>query len=150
MDARQLFEFARDTAKKTFDERGSHIPLFLLDTPAGIQVVGAPWGTDREKALAIENVREIAKAAGATRCVFVVEAWMSSDPSAPAPSKAADRKEIIWIALQSSVPGEQEITGHYRIERKANSRPRAVDFVRYDGGMTHGRFDGIVGGKVLH
>jgi hypothetical protein len=150
----ELFEQAKKTARRSFDARGEHIPVFLIQCPDGVIPVGAPWGGQAQKEIAILAVRNICRARSASRVVVITEGWMVVRPVGTntdklVPSKEADRKEVLWITAQSALPSEAEIAGFYDIVRDARGKAKVGRWHQKELSLGVSIFDGLVGGRVL-
>ncbi len=141
-----FFNSVRNHAKTTFDRDGRLIPIFVLDGDPRV-AVGAPFSNDAERNACIAGMKTIAKHIGASRVAMILESWMvaTDNMRGLTPSEHPDRVEVIWITVRTSVPGEKDLVGYWRIRRQG--RPRAVDFSV----MSHADnvFDAILPPKVL-
>lgn len=141
----EFFDYMKQTAAKSFNARGEHIPVFLIETPEALIPVGAPWANAAEKAAVVAAVRLICSEHKAVRVGLVFESWMVSRPhdaipSDIVPSTAPDRQEVLWIAVQCK--DSADVAGYFRIVRDPPGKPRVGEFVETHNSVTV--FDGLL------
>ena len=144
--ASDLFAFARDTARKTFDEDGFHIPLFLIDVPdSGVMPIGCPWRNNDEKEATIAEIRKLIVECKVSRMAFVSETWMAwlkPDEVITPPTFRADRIEAVFVSCEEN--GVEVASGHYPIIREKGKPARCGEWVPSpDHLMSSGRLNGL-------
>ena len=106
------------TSKRTFEARGRHIPLFLVDRDdAPMMMIPAPWSNDQEKEAYTCFVKLLCAELNAPRVALVTEAWMADDKQGLRAMDCPDRREVLWVICQSKT--DAAMAGFYPIVRSA-------------------------------
>lgn len=142
----QFYAWARRRATEAFNNSGYHPPLFSLQIPGGeiLQVV-APWRNNEEQDLAIAKIREACRAACVQRVAIVTEGWLREEGE-------RGRSEILLINIQSSIKGEKNRVGFFRIKRDAGGKATVGEWCPMDGpGHSHTSvYDDLVTANLMH
>lgn len=130
MTLQEMFDYARDASAATFDKFGKHMPTFWAQDDEGHMVpMFAPWVDDASQAAAMSMVRQTLTHMKCRRVIFVMEAWVASTKASHAEIEALglrarnlpNKQWVIYVAGESTMPGEAPITGHWLVDQKAGS-----------------------------
>jgi hypothetical protein len=157
METEKLFEYAKAMSKKTLEEQGHHIPMFLADIPAyGITPVACPWGSKKEKHEAVRALGEFFRRVGVTRFIGIIESWMVipktkleyADAMRVVPSEHPDRIEALYIMADEETRANPMV-GYWIITRDADNKPHCSEWVGIEQTEGEGIFDDLIGHKLV-
>lgn len=152
--AQELFDQTRRQARESFEKDGHHMPMFVIDSPVGVNIVGATFSTEREKEAAVLAIRDICRGFEATRVAYVLEGWMTTydenaDVSkAPRPSVDPRRVEVLFVTVQTVVRGESEASGYYIVSRTSEGKASLSEFKSLST-IGFGLFDNLLAAPVV-
>lgn len=141
----QLFEAARDNAKRLFLESDNYEVAPLWHAISGDNenmLIMTPWYSNEEKAETVVGLRMLFAAAQVKRYAFICEAWTVHVPigmdwrEEMPPSQHPDRREVLRIMVEDR--NGQRKSGSYFILRPEHGPPTLSPFHEDDPGWDFG------------
>lgn len=140
-----------DITRQNVRENEEVMPLFFVGDEENMHVVGASFRDDKEKDLAAEAVKKIAKEKGAEFVLSVAEIWIMNDPDAAKdyysnPDKYKNMgdhpkaREVIYFSLETKT---RNWVG--RADILPGRKMGVVEWMAP--GITGGRFSNFLGEK---
>jgi len=153
MTLREMVEHLSEVTEKIFNLRGQVLPNWhIIDRDGKLIMMPAPEGVDKNTSAML--MRAFLELVGATRCVFIDEAWqvtatMKDADKAQAEARAGRLEQypgrIEIVMFQAEDASEQGFTGQRVIIREPGKKPR-LGGLEYKGEWTRseGRFVGML------
>jgi len=152
MTLEELVDHAALFVQQTFPIRGSIVPMWILQTEAGMVPICVPWNNPEEKRMAFEAVRALAVKERAQSYVSIVEAWAleAPDPEWKIPASVKlggsiashpERREVIHIMAEDKTKGRGAM---FYILRPEHGPPSLSPIKKFGDAEMWGRMTGLL------
>lgn len=123
MEVEDLIRMAKDTMKR----QGEHTPLFFMELPDGIEVLGVPFTNDNDRDYAVSALKRLVEENDCRRYFSVLTGWMVEGEGQDniEPSQHPERFEVLMVS-EYTKRGTATVT--FKVKRQDD---KVIDFEQF-------------------